>query len=740
MSGELTGYADEISVAPGETIAFKVSTTLNRYDAAIVRLIHGDVNGPGFKEEVVAGAGHHVGRIQTAHCGSYLRVEDHPKLTFKEGFTVQMWIFPTSPQKAEVQGLLAKRRDARGYAVVIGPRGDLGLWLGDGKNVAEIHTGRALRSHQWHFIAVSFDARTGTVCLYQKALTKWQTEESKVMLERATEVRELAAVAAPLLMAAAHLDSSREQRPTARGHYNGKLDRPVIFDKPLSRAEIERSMAGVDPSDLGGQHLVASWNFSLDIAATRVTDTGPNELHGVAVNMPARGVTGYNWRGVELDFKQASAQYGAIHFHDDDIEDAGWETDFVWRVPPQARSGFYAARLTSGKSEDHIPFFVRPPPASRSTGKALLLVPTMTYLAYANARYYRDINHWQKLRPDKALGVDELDTRLDAHPEWGLSIYDVHSDGSGCCHSSRLRPIPSLRPKYRQWQFGTPRHLGADLYLVDWLESKAFPYDVVTDHDLHREGKRLLEPYKVVLTGTHPEYWTTPMRQAMESYLEAGGRQMYLGGNGYYWVTSVHQQCAHVIEVRRGLAGSRAWNSAPGELYHSSTGELGGLWRHRGKPPNEIVGVGFKAMGDGPAQGYRRKSGSFDARAAFIFEGIAADEVIGNFGLVLGGAAGDELDCMDYELQTPPHALLLACAHGHGANYVVAVEDHRDLLEQTIAAQKALTRADMVYFETGRGGAVFSVGSISWCGSLSHNHYDNNVSRITANVLRQFIA
>jgi hypothetical protein len=38
------------------------------------------------------------------------------------------------------------------------------------------------------------------------------------------------------------------------------------------------------------------------------------------------------------------------------------------------------------------------------------------------------------------------------------------------------------------------------------------------------------------------------------------------------------------------------------------------------------------------------------------------------------------------------------------------------------------------------GGAVFSIGSISWTGSLSSNAYDNNVSRITGNVLRRFLS
>lgn len=45
---------------------------------------------------------------------------------------------------------------------------------------------------------------------------------------------------------------------------------------------------------------------------------------------------------------------------------------------------------------------------------------------------------------------------------------------------------------------------------------------------------------------------------------------------------------------------------------------------------------------------------------------------------------------------------------------------------------------DITYFTTANGGGMFSTSSISWLGSLSHNNYDNNVSRVTENVLRQF--
>jgi N,N-dimethylformamidase len=53
--------------------------------------------------------------------------------------------------------------------------------------------------------------------------------------------------------------------------------------------------------------------------------------------------------------------------------------------------------------------------------------------------------------------------------------------------------------------------------------------------------------------------------------------------------------------------------------------------------------------------------------------------------------------------------------------------------------QNDRVRADLAFGETPAGGALFATSSIAWCGSLSHNNYDNNVSRITENVLRRFL-
>ncbi len=50
-----------------------------------------------------------------------------------------------------------------------------------------------------------------------------------------------------------------------------------------------------------------------------------------------------------------------------------------------------------------------------------------------------------------------------------------------------------------------------------------------------------------------------------------------------------------------------------------------------------------------------------------------------------------------------------------------------------------MARGDVTFMETANGGAVFSASSISWAGSLSWNGLDNNVSKITDNVLRRFL-
>ncbi len=329
--------------------------------------------------------------------------------------------------------------------------------------------------------------------------------------------------------------------------------------------------------------------------------------------------------------------------------------------------------------------------------------------------------------------MEKGDVFLQEHNEFGLSTYDTHSDGSGVRYASRLRPVLDMAPKTQMWNFN------ADTHILGWLENQGIEYDVITDEDLHEEGAALLDRYQTVLTGTHPEYYTTPMWDGMRAYLARKGRLVYLGGNGFIWRCALSPEMPGVLELRRPEDGIRYRDEEPGESYLEFTGEYGGLWRRLGMAPQALVGVGTVAVGFDASGYYKRKAASFDPRARFIFDGIGDDEVIGDFGLGGDGASGGEIDAVDSSLGTPSHALVVASSEGHSQNtYLVPDETgfHHSAMD---GIQNPNIRADLCFFETPGGGAVFSVGSIAWSASLSHGDHENNVSRITLNVIRRFL-
>ena len=61
-------------------------------------------------------------------------------------------------------------------------------------------------------------------------------------------------------------------------------------------------------------------------------------------------------------------------------------------------------------------------------------------------------------------------------------------------------------------------------------------------------------------------------------------------------------------------------------------------------------------------------------KVAFVFAGVP-DEVIGNFGSIGGGAAGEEIDRYDRSLGSPPYAIILALSENHDAEMLRTKEE-----------------------------------------------------------------
>src|SRR5438876_7514758 len=99
----LIGYADRLSAQPGERIRFMVSSDFKSYRASIVRMIHADSNniGPGYKEERIETpfSSLHKGKKERYPQGSYVVIPDMGRVSLADGFTLQSWIFPTTPGK-----------------------------------------------------------------------------------------------------------------------------------------------------------------------------------------------------------------------------------------------------------------------------------------------------------------------------------------------------------------------------------------------------------------------------------------------------------------------------------------------------------------------------------------------------------------------------------------------------------------------------------------------------------------
>jgi N,N-dimethylformamidase len=691
---EIVGYSDPLSVAPRERIRFMVSTSAASFSASLVRLA--GAGGPDELESEISGE--YPGREQELRLGSYVSVAEVPPLRPGSAFTLEAWVWPTVVG-TRAQAVAGCFDGTRGYALGLDADGAAALWL-DGQVVS---TGRALRQRAWHRLEATYgDGRARVV---QEPLEAWPDASERA--EATAAVEPWTAAAAPFLLAA------WGDPPTA--HFNGKLEAPRL--------------RGPDGT------MLAAWDMGGDFASDHVEDVSGGGRHGRCVNLPMRAVTGRTWRGHTVEAARAPNEYAAIWFHDDDFEDAGWVPSFELRVPDDLPSGVYAVRVTTKDAEDEIPFFVRPA-RDRATADVAVLMPTLSYLAYGNEH-----NSWAKPIP-ATPGLEQILAAVGERDRYAAdrrmhSIYELHTDGSGVAYSSRLRPIVNMRTDYAMpLLLGGPHQFPADVELLRWLDGTGLRYDVVTDEDLHFEGIELLSRYRVVVSGSHPEYWTEPMLDALDAALEAGIRLIYLGGNGFYWVTSLFPDKPHVLEVRRGHSGTGVWRSDPGEVHHASTGEPGGLWRFRGRAPQRVAGIGFTAQGFDESLPYRRAAGSRDPRAAWIFEGVDGDEFGAN-GSVLGGAAGFELDRADPELGTPPHALVLATARGFSDVYQATSEDILTSDSKQGGTVSPLVRSDLVFYEGPNGGAVFSTGSIAWCGALL---VDDDVARITENVLRRFAA
>lgn len=690
----LAGYVEQLSGRPGETLEFKVSSLSNKpFTASLVRSISSDPNpdGPGIVEEDASNffAPQELASVHRPfHLGSYGISTADISADAGAAITFSVIIFPTQ-NCDRVQTVLG----CGAFDLYLDAQGMSCFRAGN----AKISTDKPLKLRQWHKIVGSLES--GVLTITQQLLER--LEKAPFYAEMTCDAVDLQGTAT----VAAHLSDAQ-----ACQHFNGKIEAPSIT--------------------ANGKTLCA-WDFAQNMTKTTVpAQTGPDLR---LINFPARAVTSSKWDGTEMNWSHRPDHYAAIHFHQDDIYDFGWDTDLAFTIPDDMPSGVYIMRFECEGQHEAIPFFVCPPQGKRSADLCVL-VSTFTYVIYGNhARPDYDPSWQHRIKDWNAYPHNPAE-----HANYGLSTYNYHSDGSGICHASHRRPLFNLRPGYLT--FGTThcsglRHFPADGHLISWLHAKGIAYDIVTDHDLHVYGHAAIASYKAVTTGSHPEYHTAETLNALRDYRDNGGHLAYLGGNGFYWRIAVHSENDGMLEIRRAEDGIRAWAAEPGEYYNAFDGSYGGLWRRNGRAPQDLVGIGFAAQGEFFGDPYRRVS--TDPEFDWVFEGIDS-EFIGDFGYSGNGAAGFELDHMDTHIGTPDNAVLLARSVTREDGFMLVPEEQLTHLTNLTGCSEAEAKhADMIYCNYPGGGSVFATGSITFCGSLPWNGYNNNVSRLLWNVFQK---
>jgi len=162
----LAGYADRLSVRPGETIGFKVSSKLEGpYAAKLVRVICGDANpaGPGLREDAVEASfsGRHPSRFQQVHLGSHATIDKVGDLSAQKGLTFTAMIWPTMPGNGRRQGILsAYDPDTRiGFALALAEDGSVEAHLG----AQRVKTRVPLAVRHWYSVFATYDRATATI-------------------------------------------------------------------------------------------------------------------------------------------------------------------------------------------------------------------------------------------------------------------------------------------------------------------------------------------------------------------------------------------------------------------------------------------------------------------------------------------------------------------------------------------------------------------------------------------------
>src|ERR1700692_164612 len=342
------GYASPLSVAPGQEVQFRLSSaTLTAVNACVVRVRCADPDPLGPGVQTIAMESELDGRInvefQPIHPGSYAVIEHRPVFAQLTDFSFGCYLFPTRVGSAPQT--IASRWTARGDAgwkLELNSEGRLCLTVAGAGRKVSARAPKPLLNREWAFVAASVSLATGRIDVHQASLVRSGGRDRSSSATATIDPKIEWPVLAPFLLAAEGTGAEHPGPPTAQ-HFNGKIDRPRLYRRTIApdamRSLVEALHPAADDPD-----LLAAWDFSQDIKGDRIVDLSahrcdgklrqlslrappranrgrpPHRCEGKLRQLPMRAATGANWDGSSMSWTETPSQYGAVHFHEDDLD------------------------------------------------------------------------------------------------------------------------------------------------------------------------------------------------------------------------------------------------------------------------------------------------------------------------------------------------------------------------------------------------------------------------------------
>jgi hypothetical protein len=232
----------------------------------------------------------------------------------------------------------------------------------------------------------------------------------------------------------------------------------------------------------------------------------------------------------------------------------GWSPSLHWTIPAELRSGGYLVEIHDAASPKpdvigHHLLLVRA--RERGPRTMAIIAATSTWTAYND---WGGASHYYGIEEQLPRGRSP---HLSQCRPWARG--QVWQPAGAPRSVNKTRPQQPSIPRYEcvEWAFihGFSRYCSISGWaayerpFLLWAESKGYDFDIFTQDELHDHGAALLQPYACSVFVGHDEYWTREMRDAVDAYVDGGGRVARFAGN-FLWQIRLDRQAKRQIAFK----------------------------------------------------------------------------------------------------------------------------------------------------------------------------------------------